>query len=331
MWIFGATFTIGPMQATPDRRRFRRNLLRWYAHARRSLPWRADRDPYRVWVSEVMLQQTRAAVAADYFPRFLARFPTVRRLARARESSVLAAWSGLGYYRRARALHAAARMLVREREGQFPRTAAELQLLPGVGRYTAAAVASIAFGEPTAVVDGNVERLIGRVVGRRLRGEALWKAAGELLDPRNPGDFNQAMMELGATVCLPHGPLCAACPVVNLCATRGAAPPAPAADRRKAELRYALAFAAGGAKVRLVRREADASLMPGMWELPSLDSANGGLLFRLKHSITTTDYRVEVHRGTGRERGEWIDRRRLPRLALTGVTRKALRRAGLAL
>jgi A/G-specific adenine glycosylase len=319
------------MQPSPDRQRFRRNLLRWYAHAKRSLPWRDDRDPYRVWVSEVMLQQTRAAVVTEYFPRFLARFPTVRHLARARESSVLAAWSGLGYYRRARALRLAARMMVRERRGEFPRTATQLQSLPGIGRYTAAAVASIAFGEPVAVVDGNVERLIARIFGRKLSGEALWAAAGDLLDGRHPGDFNQAMMELGATICLPREPLCAACPVVNQCATRGASTRSPGADRRKGELRYALALTAGDKKVRLVRRDADASLMAGMWELPAVESAGGEVVFRLKHSITTTDYRVAVHRGTGRERGEWVDRARLPRLALTGITRKALRRAGLRL
>src|SRR5580704_4140793 len=153
---------------------FRQRLLAWYdAHAR-DLPWRRDRDPYRVWLSEIMLQQTRVAAVIEHYHEFLRRFPTVKKLAAAREESVLAAWSGLGYYRRARMLHAAAKVVARERGGKFPATAGDLLALPGIGRYTAAAIASIAFGEPVAVVDGNVERVLQRVLGRRLAGEELW-------------------------------------------------------------------------------------------------------------------------------------------------------------
>ncbi|HUK87164.1 MAG TPA: A/G-specific adenine glycosylase, partial [Terriglobales bacterium] len=197
-------------------------LLTWYGRHRRALPWRATRDPYRIWLSEIMLQQTRVKAVLGHYRRFLERFPDVRALARARVSSVLAAWSGLGYYRRARSLHAAARVLVGEQGGEFPRTAEELRMLPGVGRYTAAAIASIAFGEPEAVVDGNVERVLSRLRGCHLPARQAWEMAEQLLDRERPGDFNQAMMELGATLCLPGEPLCTRCPVARWCRSRGA-------------------------------------------------------------------------------------------------------------
>src|ERR1700758_64843 len=159
----------------------RPKLLAWYdAHAR-ELPWRESRDPYRVWVSEIMLQQTRVAAVIEHYHEFLRRFPTVNKLAAAREASVLAAWSGLGYYRRARMLHAAAKVVARER-GKFPETADEWRTLPGVGRYTAAAIASIAFGEAVAVVDGNVERVLQRIVGKAISVEQIWQHAESLLD-----------------------------------------------------------------------------------------------------------------------------------------------------
>jgi len=250
-------------------RTFRTRLLAWYdAHAR-DLPWRESRDPYRVWLSEIMLQQTRVAAVIEHYREFLQRFPTIEKLAAAREASVLAAWSGLGYYRRARMLHAAAKVVVRELGGKFPATAEGLLALPGVGRYTAEAIASIAFGEAVAVVDGNVERALQRTSGQRLAGEALWNAAEELLDRERPGDFNQAMMELGATVCTPRAPGCLTCPVVDLCATRGEpAGAAKGAPQKKREVHYALECRDGA--VFLVQRARDASLMAGMWELPEV-------------------------------------------------------------
>ena len=196
-------------------------LLAWYDGNARDLPWRQDRDPYRVWLSEVMLQQTRVGAVLEHYRRFLQRFPTVQKLAAAREASVLAAWSGLGYYRRARMLHAAAKAITKKHAGKIPDTVAGLRDLPGIGRYTAAAIASIAFNVPAAVVDGNVERVLGRVSGAGLAEGDLWQTAEDLLSHDRPGDFNQAMMELGATVCLPRQPLCLACPVRDLCATRG--------------------------------------------------------------------------------------------------------------
>src|SRR5208282_5439296 len=213
-------------QTFPDssRRTFHARLLAWYDQHARDLPWRESRDPYRVWLSEIMLQQTRVAAVIAHYHEFLRRFPTVEKLAAAREPSVLAAWSGLGYYRRARMLHAAAKVIVRELGGEFPASEEALRELPGIGRYTAAAIASIAFGEPVAVVDGNVERVLQRLSGKRLAGEELWEASTHLLDAKRPGDFNQAMMELGAVVCTPRAPACLTCPVAELCATHGELP-----------------------------------------------------------------------------------------------------------
>src|SRR5271155_237972 len=171
------------LRAVPRNRTasFQRRLLAWYQKSRRTLPWRESCDPYRVWLSEIMLQQTRVAAVIGHYEEFLRRFPTVEKLAAAREASVLAAWSGLGFYRRARMLHAAAKVVVREHGGKFPATSEGLRAMPGIGRYTAAAIASIAFGQPVAVVDGNVERVLQRLSGRRLAGEDLWQAAEDLL------------------------------------------------------------------------------------------------------------------------------------------------------
>jgi len=333
--------------------------LAWYdAHAR-DLPWRESRDPYRVWVSEVMLQQTRVAAVIAHYHEFLRRFPTVEKLARAREASVLAAWSGLGYYRRARMMHVAAKVVARR--GAFPKTAEELRSLPGVGRYTAAAIASIAFGEPVAVVDGNVERVLERFSGRRMSGGEFWAAAEELLDREQPGDFNQAMMELGATVCAPRAPACLTCPVVELCATRGELPGSVKnLPQRKREIHYALDCREDA--VFLVRRARDARLMAGMWELPEVEGFSGDAgkakvprfarndkqvrnpktkgdgrnaavrrepFLTVRHSITVTDYTVRVWRMNAPSgvNGGWVALERLGRVALTGLARKILRKA----
>jgi A/G-specific adenine glycosylase len=314
----------------PGQRRFRKKLLAWYDHHRRDLPWRASRDPYRIWLSEIMLQQTRVAAVIEHYHEFLHRFPTVQKLAAAREASVLAAWSGLGYYRRARMLHAAAKIIAREHGGRFPTKAEGWLALPGIGRYTSAAIASIAFDQPVAVVDGNVERVLQRVSGKRLAGEELWEAANHLFDARHPGDFNQAMMELGATVCTPRAPACLTCPVVELCTTRGELEATiKLAPQKKREIHYTLQCRNG--KVFLVQRARDASLMAGMWELPELLSTNGASqpMFSLRHSITITDYTVRVWPNGPPEsiRGKWIPAGRLGKVALTGLARKILRKA----
>ena len=352
----------------PGRAKFRRRLLAWYDRHRRDLPWRNDCDPYRVWLSEIMLQQTRVVAVVAHYVKFLRRFPTVEKLATARESSVLAAWSGLGYYRRARMLHAAAKRVVRESEGKFPSTPEGWQSLPGIGRYTSAAIASIAFGEPVAAVDGNVERVLARVLGWRLAEEELWQAANDLLSAKRAGDFNQAMMELGATVCTPRTPKCLACPVIELCATRGELAAAAKPDiQKRREVDYA--FSRRDGTILLVQRPANSSLMPGMWELPEIDgrisvgepgSRRAGLVpaprqyatsvwavggpaengedvgepqpwLTLRHSITTTDYTVRVWRmaAPAQVRGKWVPARRLTRVALTGLARKILRQAGM--
>lgn len=309
---------------------FRRRLLQWYDANKRDLPWRKNADPYSVWLSEIMLQQTRVAAVIDHYQRFLKRFPSVQKLATARESSVLAAWSGLGYYRRARMLHAAAREIVREHNGAFPQTSAELRKLPGIGRYTSAAIASIVFQEPVAVVDGNVERVLGRVSGKHIGGEKVWEFAGQLLDANRPGDFNQAMMELGATVCLPRQPLCAECPVRGFCAARGALVRAekPARQHKKT-IRYALDLRDGS--VFMAQRARTASLMAGMWELPEVQQTSSTAHLTLRHSITVTDYTVQVIRQSVSKEatGKWVPASKASALPLTGLARKILRSAGI--
>ncbi len=206
--------------------RFRENLLAWFVQFKRDLPWRQNKDSYRVWLSEIMLQQTRVAAAIPYYERFLARFPTVNSLAEAPEEEILRLWSGLGYYSRARNLQNAAQQIVAKHAGTFPPSIEDALELPGIGNYTAAAILSIAHGEHLAVLDGNVARVLARLgaIQGDLRAgpqwQALQKSADTLLDPENPGDWNQAMMELGATICTPRSPQCLLCPVQEFCQAR---------------------------------------------------------------------------------------------------------------
>jgi A/G-specific adenine glycosylase len=324
----------------------RRALLAWYARHKRDLPWRQDLDPYRVWVSEIMLQQTRVAAVLEHYRLFMQAFPTVQALAQAPQDRVLALWSGLGYYRRARMLHQAAKLVVSELGGVIPRRVEELRKLPGVGRYTASAVASIAFAEPVAVVDGNVERVLTRLDGEPRAGEATWKRAQELLDRRHPGDWNQAMMELGATVCTPQSPACPLCPLLPWCHAPGAEATKAQPPRQRVQTTRALVER--GHSVFLVQRPADAARMPGMWELPECDPLAGlpapgrspdpapGQLFRLRHSITDTDYEVRVLRlvpkalrAKDKKAGRWVRRDQAFELPLTGLARKILRKLGI--
>ena len=322
----------GMSGAVRDRRNLRafgEALAAWYGRHGRDLPWRRDADPYRVWISEIMLQQTRVAAVIPYYERFLRRFPTVRHLARAKESSVLAAWSGLGYYRRARMLHQAAKQIAGEMRGVFPRTLDGWLALPGIGAYTAAAVTSIAFDVPAAAVDGNVERVLRRITGRERTRKQAFAAADEMLNHAAPGDHNQAMMELGATVCLPKTPLCGQCPVVDFCATRGAQPPGEREVRNRRQVAYGLSRRNGS--VYLVHRPADATLMAGMWELPQLEAAPAtSPLLKVRHSITNTDYEVTVYDRArpSAKNGRWVPLRSLSKLPLTGLTRKVLRGVG---
>ncbi len=337
----------------------RKRLLDWYGECRRDLPWRWSRDPYAIWVSEIMLQQTRVAVVVERYQAFLQRFPTLVALALAPEQGVLAMWSGLGYYRRARMLHKAARFVADRLKGNLPATAEELRVLPGIGTYTAAAIASIAHGECVAVVDGNVERVLCRMEGwdaESRKGEAALKRkvealAAQLLDPRRPGDFNQALMELGATVCLPRKPLCLTCPLAPDCKTRGEHKTAPRPRMLSREIAHALcvrkASAANGTRkqngveVLLERRPVELTVMPGMWELPALREATAPereLLMTVRHAIMQVNYYVRVCNVRekdvedltvkGGER-RWVPLAEAEQMALTGLTRKVLARAHL--
>jgi A/G-specific adenine glycosylase len=348
-----------PPEAPPsevDGSALRRKLMSWYRSHARELPWRGVSDPYRIWVSEVMLQQTRVAAVVKHYEQFLRRFPTTVALALAPEAEVLAAWSGLGYYRRARMLHRAAQFLTRERSGVLPNTAAELRTLPGIGEYTCAAIASIAFGESIAVVDGNVERVLLRLTGhsesRTAAGRAFVQAQATALVPGRrvigstnaAGDHNQAMMELGATICLPRAPLCLNCPVYSMCRIRGehVTPPRVAQLSRPAAYLLSLRKRGTVTEVLLELRSADASLMPGMYELPPLsqDAVQGREpVLRLRHAITNTNYYVQVYAARGpQDRGlrravpaakndlHWIRTSRLAEIPLTGLARKSLQR-----
>jgi A/G-specific adenine glycosylase len=266
--------------------RIARALVEWYRRVRRDLPWRRTRDPYALWVSEVMLQQTRVAVVIPYWQRWMARFPTAGALAGAPLDDVLAVWSGLGYYGRARNLHRGAREVVARYDGRLPDTAAELRTLPGIGRYTAGAIASIAFDRREALVDGNVARVLARVfaVEEDVKSAAgqkrLWQLAADLVPDEAPGDFNQGLMELGATVCAPAAPRCADCPLADPCRAHrdgrtGELPRMPERrrDADKPLLAAAAAWVERGGKLLLARRVAG-GLFGGLWELPQAPAAD---------------------------------------------------------
>jgi len=320
-------------------RHFRRLLLDWFDVHARDLPWRRTDDPYAIWVSEIMLQQTRVNAVLDHYARFMARFPTVEALAQAEEPEVLAVWSGLGYYRRARMLHKAAIAIANDLGGKLPETAEALRNLSGIGEYTSAAIASIAFGEPVAAVDGNVERVILRLTGTEAangaRNRAVREAAQGLLDPARPGDHNQAMMELGATLCLPKNPLCLECPVQALCRTRGEHPTLKRPKMHSKAIYFAFIDRKNSTEILLEQRPHSASLMAGMWELPQVEAkaaAANRLLLSLRHSITTTNYQVSIlklDQLPKRKSRRWIKTDELNALPLTGLARKALKRLGL--
>jgi A/G-specific adenine glycosylase len=335
-------------------RNFRVALLTWFELHKRDLPWRRTRDPYAIWISEIMLQQTRVAAVLAHYANWMARFPTVEALAAASEDEVLAAWSGLGYYRRARFLHKGAKVVVSGHDGKIPQTAAELRSLPGIGAYTSAAIASIAFGEVAAVVDGNVERVLLRQMGAAESGAThngkshptfntpeIQNLASLLIDPARPGDFNQAMMELGATVCLPRNPLCLQCPVQKSCLTRGEHPAAHPKPTANVDISFGLwrRQKNGAAQVLLEQRPASSTIMPQMWELPRLaaDSTAAEPLLTLRHSIMQTNYRVSVVAGVpiagaarppGDAARHWIPVSELAKLPLTGLARKIFLRLG---
>ena len=261
-------------------------LLLWYDQTKRDLPWRRTRDPYAVWLSEIMLQQTRTETVRAYWQRFLARFPDVQALAAASQEDVLKMWEGLGYYSRARNLHACAKAVCSRCGGRFPRTAAELKTLPGIGDYTAGAVASIAFGERVPAVDGNVERVVSRLRGIRedvsvpsVR-RALRAQADALVPPDRPGDWNQAMMDLGARICIPGAPRCPECPVSSFCDAyaAGDAPSLPRKAKKAPQKleRRAVGLVWHDGRVLLYRCES--GLLAGMWLFPCPEGGPDDLL-----------------------------------------------------
>ena len=322
--------------------KLRRKLLKWYDRHRRNLPWRRSPDPYRVWLAEAMLQQTRVAAVEPYYQRFLQLFPSVEVLARARPQTVLRAWAGLGYYSRASALQAAARQI--RTRGCFPSTYSEWRALPGVGPYTAAAVASIAFGEPHAVVDGNVRRVLARLFACA---EGLQERATSLLDRNRPGDFNQALMELGATICRPRDPPCLKCPLVAHCQAWEAGtvarfpPPRPRRPPQRFRLQLALVKRDGQV---LLAPPSGRGWWPRFWSLPELPHPLLDRLDRVssfRHSVTYRNIEIQVFRARlNRMKRQRVpekpaapalgslrfrDGARLRRLPLSTPSRKALR------
>ena len=266
----------GPMPS-PDAPALRRALLDHFDAHRRDLPWRGTDDPYAIWVSEVMLQQTRVDTVRPYWERWMRRFPTVAALAEADLDDVLREWEGLGYYSRARNLHGAARMVRERHRGKLPDQVDALRELPGVGEYTAGAVASIAFGRPEPAVDGNVRRVLSRLYDLEApTPAALRRLAADLVPADRPGDFNQAMMELGATICTPRSPACDACPVARWCRARelGVQEERPLRKKRTAvpeeTVETAVIVRSDGAL--LLTRRPEYGLLGGLWEFPGDDA-----------------------------------------------------------
>lgn len=265
------------MKSTSGKRSIQKSLLDWFDSEQRDMPWRGTDDPYPIWVSEIMLQQTQVSTVIPYYQRWMKSFPTLRKLARAREATVLKHWEGLGYYSRVRRLHRAAQIVVKEHQGRVPDTYAELIKLPGIGRYTAGAILSIAFDQPEPVLDGNVKRVLSRLFVMQGNGvpatheNRLWETSAKLVPAKRPGDFNQAMMELGATVCLPKKPLCLTCPLQTQCEAHRRDEveqfPAPRVRNPAKKIEVSAAVITRGGKVYIQQRPHD-GLMGGLWEFP---------------------------------------------------------------
>jgi A/G-specific adenine glycosylase len=308
-----------------------RLLGAWYRRHRRDLPWRANRDPYRVWVSEIMLQQTQVERVKEFFTRFVARFPSVASLAAAREAEVLKRWEGLGYYRRARQLHAAAKRIVADHGGVFPGTAAELRQLPGIGRYTAGAIASIAFHAREPIIEANSRRVIARLAGHELPvggsgDEPLWQFAATLVPARDPGSFNQALMELGALVCSPERPDCGRCPLAGCCRAyqtgRVAEIPAQAPRRAVETLRETALVIRHGDSV-VVERRGPGEWWEGLWDFPR--AKPGAARAAGDRQLGMVAYTVTHHRVSCR-----VVERRASRRPAVGPRRKLVKPAALA-
>ena len=336
--------------------RLRRALLRWFSRAKRPLPWRRNRDAYAIWVSEMMLQQTTVATVIPYYERFMKRFPDVQSLAASDEDSVLALWSGLGYYSRGRNLRLAAQAIVARHDGRFPRDVESAMGLKGVGRYTAHAVTSMAYRVPVAVVDGNVRRVVSRLHAERgLNDVRTQQLADQLLSVRSPGSWNEAMMELGATICTPRSPRCDRCPVASECRGRDRAEHWSEGKPRRVTVRtpMEMAFVEQEGRILLIRNAED-ELMKGLYELPhaGLSRKTAGetdlraryrgslrlspeILATVRHSVTHHRIEASILRGelVGRTLPAGASLHSLEEtlaLPLGGLTRKALRVLGRA-
>jgi A/G-specific adenine glycosylase len=357
--VSAVTTSLFPALPSPARAtRLRTRLLHWYGENARDLPWRRTSDAYAILVSEAMLQQTQVGTVIGYYRRFLKAFPDARSLADAKEEDVLALWSGLGYYRRARSLQSAARVMVTEHAGHFPRDEKAALDLPGVGRYTAGAVLSIAYGLPQALVDGNVERVFSRVFGldgvsgsRELVAQC-WELAELLVPQERAGDWNQAVMELGALICTPRQPACAECPLKRSCQARkqGRVSELPRPKVRAAAkvLDVEMLLIRRGPRILLEQRAEDQAL-GGLWQLPTrvvgdegegasglfpgewpggLGAGDGPDLGRLRHGIMRYSIRARLMAGTARGRKgpalAWFEAEQLEALGLTAMARKAL-------
>jgi A/G-specific adenine glycosylase len=321
-------------------RSIRRRVLHWYRKNKRDLPWRRTRDPYRIWISEIMLQQTRVAAVIPYYERFLARFPDVHALALANEQSLLAAWAGLGYYTRARNLQKAAKKILIELNA-FPLDYPSIRDLPGVGDYTAAAIASIAFNLPYAVLDGNVIRVLSRLTGESGNVDStvvrarLRVVADSLVDPRRPGEFNQGLMELGATVCLPKQPQCLLCPLTVDCRAlqSGRQNELPVKSTRpgSTDVDVQLLVIEKANRILAWQRPAESRRLAGFWELPepaqvpraTVESRIG----QFSHTIVNTNYSYNVFRASlvrVPSKFHWLSKDKLHEFPLSTAAKKAL-------
>jgi A/G-specific adenine glycosylase len=338
---------------------FRRRLLAWFRRHGRELPWRQVRDPYLVWISEIMLQQTQVATVIPYFARFVSAFPTIDHLAQASEEQVLRLWEGLGYYRRARQLHRAAREIVQRHDGQFPTEFDQVRSLPGIGRYTAGAILSIASDVRVPILEANTIRLFSRLIGytddptSRAGQEILWQFAEEILPAKKPGEFNQALMDLGSLICTPRNPSCTTCPAAALCPTfatgRQTEIPALKKPKNYESTREACVAVWRRGKV-LLRKCGDDERWSGLWDFPRfvlqsspgipqqlregvkrlcrIDVIPGQQLTTIKHGvtrfrITLECYRAEWRQGASKQLAvQWIEPRQLERIPLTMTARK---------
>ncbi len=320
----------------------RRDLLAWYGRAKRDLPWRKNTDPYRVWVSEIMLQQTTVAAVTPKYEAFLKRFPTLAALAASSEDAVLAQWAGLGYYSRARNLRRAALSVVADHGGEFPSSFDAVLELPGIGRYTAGAILSIAFEKPFPLVDGNVIRVFSRLFGIKGRAKdpafvkKMWPLAERLMPSKNPGDWNQALMELGATVCTPDSPSCGACPVAKHCVAfkKGLQDklPVPEVARKPVPVKWTCLWIEQDGKVLLWRRSDKERLLKNLWGLPEkgkVEATIGKHRAKASHSITHHALSVELRDATLEgplpSEAKWVSREDIRDYLVSSLWLKLLR------